>query len=318
MKRLILLSIVLPTIIFQSCVNSILTGQEFMDYKPIPVVYSLFTPDEEFEVFVLWSIDPQKPYWKQESDTIKDAKIFLYDNEKSLGELTYNEKKGCYKFIDLYNPKIGHKYSLEISIPSYDATITATSSIPEVTKVNISLDTIYGTLKDIREILPEEREQYKHNINIELPTSYKPSFIGIGLGSNGSTVPPMYNSDPKFQNNKEFYKGPILIFDDRYFEYGEIDIEYTSNLFCLKDNNYQEYYDKGQLKTFEIQVYSLSDEIYYHFSSTKDFWKGGQADSEVPIEVYHDPHIIYSNINNATGVFAGYSKSIFELKTKVE
>ena len=76
-------------LISQSCINNKRFDVEFI-YNPVPVIYSVFSTDKELEVFTVWSKNPKEFIQFQPGDTIKNARIILYENSLVIGEMDYN------------------------------------------------------------------------------------------------------------------------------------------------------------------------------------------------------------------------------------
>ncbi len=308
MKKYLFL-IFITALLLNSCDNYKSINIEF-EYKPIPVIYSLFTHDEVFEVAIVWSFNPQELY--PEIDTIKNATVFLLKNGEEIGKMIYNKKTGKYN-IDSYSPEINQNYSIEIDIPNYENHISASSHIPNITVIK-NIDPNYidvSSTQSYEEEITKQHSLYlkdEKNIDTKKYYAYFPNiYNGVSLGWK------LKITDKAYDESKDFYEtlggSSIFLFDNRYFIDGETEIELTSIEINITDAE--------RITISQVELLSVSKEMYLYYASAGGFYRGGVDDTGiVPSDAYSDPKITYSNISGADGLFAGYSKSIFPIEIK--
>ena len=309
MRKIFFVSFTIFITILFSCDNYKSLNIEF-DYKPVPVVYSLFSPDEVFEVAIVWSLNPQE--LSPEIDTIKNADVVLFKNGDELGKMTYSNEVGKYVYNNYY-PEVGQNYSIQIDIPNYEHHISANSIIPNSTDIkNIEPNYI-----DVTTVQKEGEEVTKGHLmylddrdksNNKKHYAYFPNIVyGVSLGWK------LKLTDLSYDKSKDFYEtlggSSIFLFDNRYFVDGKTEIELTSI-------EIHEDIAEG-ITISQVELLSISEEMYLYYASAGGFYRGGVDDTDIiPSDAYSDPKITYSNIIGADGLFAGYSKSIFEIELK--
>lgn len=212
-------------------------------------------------------------------------------------------------------PKIKQTYTLKIDAEGL-APITATSSIPEA--IDISHSTI-GAIASF-ETENDETEGYHVRLGVQFedPSNeinyYQVSFYQEVLTS----------SQALQENNIEILpnEGFSFIDDDltNYINLLDGGILFKDLTFngTTKEFVFQPkfFYEPGTSATTStpiniiIELRSVSEEYYKYYTSV---YRQSSQDNSTP---FSNPTVIYSNIKNGYGIFAGYSKSI--VKTPIE
>lgn len=295
---------------YSSCSKDIRYNEDF-EYKSVPVISSLFSPDKEFDISIKWSANPEDfEGYRQTIDsskfeTIIGANVILFENGIQIVKLSYIDSLELYRAIGFY-PKVGMSYSITIDVPGYNKQLYAEASLPvPVEKLSIFPNEVhqhyYPNGYQTDEIILEGY------LKVDLPNHNTPKYFMFE--QNFTTI----INDPDYRNNRAFYRGwttGTLIFDDRYFinntevvklEVGEFSIDRE---FDIKEDLY-ELKEKGKLR-----LLTLSEEAYLYLTSlARVFQPVGTSGDDIPIETYKDPKIVYSNIKNGAGIFAGYNPS---------
>lgn len=214
-------------------------------------------------------------------------------------------------------PKIKQVYTLKVNVDGL-APITATSSIPEAIEIS------HSSIGEINSFLTDdtETEGYEVRIGIQLDDPadetnyYQVSFYQEVL-----------TSQPSAQQNEIIITpndGYSLIDDDLTNNFNVIDggILFKDLTFngTTKEFVFQPlfYYKPEDVSTnisstpqnIIIELRSVSEEYYKYYTSV---YRQSSQDKSTP---FSNPTVIYSNIKNGYGVFAGYSKST--VKTPIE
>ena len=234
------------------------------------------------------AIDKTIPY------PIENAEVYIYEENELKEKLTYDKNvcnhKGWYKSLN-YFPIEGKNYTLKVIVPNYD-TIYAETKIPQKTKI----DTVTYNYEITNDGYSEYMNFY-YNLKFTDPAKEK-NYYYFDLkyyyyGLNDAlykTYDPLietklYN-DGSFSNNNSEIKG---IFSDSLFN-GET---YTFK-YQYEFNDYQ-YNDTLILKH---SLFTISRDAYLFYKTIFLQYKN----AENPLV---EPVVIYSNIKNGTGIFAG-------------
>ncbi len=95
--------------LLQGC--SISEDFEYSSHKGLITVNGLLNPDSSFSLWVLRSA----PYpTGKDFSSIPDARVELYENNRSLGSLVYDAAGECYR-LDYY-PKETHTYAIKVVV----------------------------------------------------------------------------------------------------------------------------------------------------------------------------------------------------------
>ncbi|MBN2893605.1 MAG: DUF4249 domain-containing protein [Bacteroidales bacterium] len=219
---------------------------------------------------------------------INNAQILLFENDKLIGNIqkaNLKPQEGWY--FSSYTPKEGNKYKLKIIVPLYD-TIYSETDIPTSTKIeylsnNISIyDSIaQAYLMNVFLCFTDP----KNNDNYYYIFSNQPYF------SNDPAIETR-GEDGFYTNNETYlYDFNVPIFSDSLFK----DQNYTLNL-----SNIFSLYSDTIIFTYELATISYDAYLFY-----KTVFLKTKTNNNPLVE----PVIIYSNVTNGTGIFAGLSSN---------
>lgn len=270
------------------------------DYTPSLVVISNFTTQHGIQVQVSKT---HSPLDNKRTEYITNAKVEIWESGQLLETLHLNDTRESdvpFYTSEVLKPRIGLDYTIKVSAPGYK-TVTATSRIPE----RVNLDSV-----KIENLVASEDDP-----------GYKLYKFDLAI----------YFTDPRMELNfyhvNVFQKNIVSLKDS--LEYVE---QVTKLIFDSKINtNYiVANYDGGfliedkpidgstlripipitlrlpahvqNLDELIVELRSVSQE-YYMFHSTVS---RQQSNENMPIS---DPVVLYNNILNGQGVFAGYSQA---------
>ncbi len=233
-----------------------------------------------------------------EKDYITNAEVYLYENNIFKEKLLLTEvpaiptyQKGWY-FSQSFIPTEKHHYQVRIFVPGYD-TVYAETYIPQVVMIDSvlingkkTLDTIYYNGEDI------------YNINI----CFKDNEHVLNYYNYWSNVP-FISYDPVIEprSDKDYYEASTLniskfaFFSDKIFDGNNYSLNTQVKI-------YPDNFDYYPNMPIEFKLYSLSYDTYAFYKSSYLYFK----QLKNPLS---EPVIIYSNIKNGTGIFAGISTS---------
>jgi hypothetical protein len=232
-----------------------------------------------------------------EKDYITNADVYLYEDNIFKEKLIHKEvqyinfiKKGCY-FSQNFIPAEEHHYQLKIFVPGYD-TLYAETYIPKAIAIDSVLingekshDTIY----------------YKGETNYNIGICFKDDKDIVNYYNYFSSTY-FISYDPIIEarySNSEY-------FNSMYFRYTFISDEIfngenyiLSTQIAMFPDNFNYYPNMPVV----FKLYSLSYDTYAFYKSAYLY----QKNLDNP---FSEPVIIYSNIKNGIGIFAGMSVSV--------
>jgi len=271
-------------------------------------VFSTFSPfleESPFEVALQKSraVTSDDPF-----EYVKDAHVQLFKENQLLEILTYNEDHSKY-FSTLSMPESGSEYTLLIEHPDHE-TITAHTKIPSkatilsTTPRNLtgSPNPIYKDLEDYRftidiELKDLEEEEnyyqflfYNREINFRIESNLDTTFEQTNTFSLAQfDVEQVNEKEAIIVNNNSFY-GSYL--KDESFN-GQNKIVQFSFVVPIRSNQIA--------RQLLMEVRTIPKEYY-------DFYITAYQSSETGFNPYaSSPVAVKSNVENATGIFAGYS-----------
>ncbi|MCF6242871.1 MAG: DUF4249 domain-containing protein [Bacteroidales bacterium] len=237
-----------------------------------------------------------------DKDYITDAKVFLYEDQIFREQLQYREiplnigvEKGWY-FTNTFIPKENHSYQLKIVKSGFD-TVYAETYIPQSVKIDsIKIngtkitDTVYlqnNTLCSA-DIYFKDKSGQRNYYNYWSNTYFK---------SYDPVIESRYNSGYYITSTLRIAK--FAFFSDDIIDGKNYALNTTFN------NNF----GTDIMKEYSIQykLFSLSYDTYAFYKSWYLYFKT----LDNPLS---EPVIIYSNIKNGTGIFAGMSASTDSVK----
>jgi hypothetical protein len=233
-----------------------------------------------------------------DKDYITNAEIFLYEDMTFKEQLQYKEiptnisvDKGWY-FSRSFIPKENHSYQLKIVVPGFD-TVYAETFIPQAVKIDSVqingkrvADTVYlaqNTDYSVNTFFKDKAGQ-KDYYNYWSNTFFK---------SYDPAIESKYRSGYYESSTLAIYK--FAFFSDNLF---------NGKSYAL-NTNFNSYIGdiSGEGYPIIFKLYSLSYDAYAFY---KTFYLY-QKTLENPLS---EPVIIYSNIKNGTGIFAGMSSDV--------
>lgn len=300
----------LVVLLFSHCTKEI----PFPDVKdnPLMVINSLFYPGQDLEVHISRTCHIQ--HTECSNTFIDNAEVLLLDKAGSILTTLEHQASGIYRTADF---KVNHntEYQIEVNSNSQDLSgVTSKGSTPKevkstllgVEEVKIDGNVMWGFDIEIEDD-PTEENYYliegsfelsvgEHNDGVEEINGYiEPHFMHrtddpnaenkiIGAGVFDIVTPPLrYVFLPDRNFNGEKYQIRVGV-NDRYL-----------------------YWDGNQKVIANLAVKSVSKEMYEYIKSlTKHSLLSGNPFSE--------PQLVFTNIENGLGIFAGYSQELFTLE----
>ena len=273
-----------------------------------------FSPDEPFSIHVskshsLFSNTTQNDITTEADVQICEADILLEKILPNPNGSNIEDKGTRYQSVAAI-PKTQKKYTLKINMDGVEP-ISAVSLIPnpvQITQVEIGEihSWLYPSLPnekgyEVETTLtfvdaPDETNFYQVNFYQEL-TSSDPSLVGDTTKTIMASTQGWLSADetiPVSQNLTDYG----FLFRDFTFD-GEVK-ELTFNPV------FQYQFTKYEPSNIIVELRTVSKEYYYYHSSVFQQQKQLLEKGNKP---FSDPVVVYSNIKNGYGVFAGYSKN---------
>lgn len=275
--------------------------------KPKLVVNGFFNPDSTFRISLY-----QSRFILNEGDfmgdfkTVSDAKVILYDEGgKRLAKLD-ETKSGIYEAN--IKPQAGEEYTIKVSKDGLE-TVTATDSIPADSARIKKYEASVGFFSD-----SNRRRRLALSLWIDDPSG-KDFYEIYGIEKSviytnqGDTlvlenVLNFSSRDPIFTDY--VYYSDFLYFDDRLFNEKVREVTFHASL----DDAYC---PEGCTEKEEITVYLRKvSESYFEYKDTNALQR------EVGDNPFAEPVIIYNNIKNGFGIFAGFRTSEIAIEVPEE
>jgi len=264
------------------------------------VVNSIFNPDSTWRVDVFRSNALSSGEYTWGYDTIKDASVVITGDQ--ITTLQYN-KAGYYE-TEVKPGAAGMDYSIVVSAPEMPE-LTALCKLP----VPIMVDTAYGEVisqygdKMILHFVIDDpaAESNYYEVYIDGWYRYYSEYYQDTVESPGwvdfqSTDPAYVVSEYSIHNS---LAGERMLFQDVLFNGNR-------KIFSLSIPNYTWRYAGTHVK-LSITLRSVSAE-YYQFRTTSQLQEDGRGDP------FSQPVQVYNNIRNGTGIFAGFSSSVYTVQ----
>lgn len=274
------------------------------DAKPQLVVISNFTPGQPVVVQVSKT---RSPLSTEDSVYLENATVELYQDSKLLEVLegvAGSARNPPYYTTRQTTPVVGLNYTIRAQVPDFES-VTATSSVPIPTSIR-SL-----RLSDLN-IFPgtDGRKNYHYQVAIifEDPAAGK-NFYHLNfyqqileyrlvgedtITTNESLQKIRFTSELDDNSLIAYFQGGVL-FDDKNFNGNSI-----SYSFPLKININPQ---KEMVGKMFAELRTVSQEYFlFHNSLSRQ-----QTSSDGP---FNEPVMIYNNVENGQGIFAGYNASV--------
>ena len=265
---------------------------ELPKQEPSIVVNSICNPDKPWELNVSLSkgiLDDGK------IEILNKAKIEILDNGNPVS--TFNHySNGTYKSLGA-KPKTNVEYKLQVTSDKY-GTVTSNCLIPEAVKIeSISADTVlnkYGN-KELELSITFTDTPNKENF-------YSLSIIHFGKEKYDRY--PIYftsrdllikDEENSFEGTDKTFRGDEAFFDDSIIDGDKYKLKVLVGIHGIR-------YDETDRNKFEVVLNSLTKDYILYLKSKK-------LQRETRDNPFAEPVIVYSNIKNGLGIFAGYSSS---------
>lgn len=286
--------------IFTSCEKEIKFKQK--DVEPKIVINALLNTDSAWVINVSHSLnilDKNKP------KELPDANVVLKDMEGNILEVLNHSADGNFISANNSKPIFGKSYQLEVTHKNYK-TIEANTVIPTPVFFEI-IDTTKVVFKSeesmrvrIRFTDPAAEANYYF---IKAMVEYK-SYL---FDEFGNIVDSMYNNYPEqigssnlnFENlDENNSKSSELYLKDNLINGKTVEIDLYMNYFLFQLNEFS---------NISLVLASAGKDFYLHKISKNKH-------DNIQDNPFAEPVIIYSNIKNGIGIFAGYSYTALPLK----
>lgn len=277
------------------------------------VINSLFSPNQLFSASVTQSMSPLAPDLVKE---LNSAEVNIYENNIFKETMTYYKSPDDVvgKFYSTFKPEVGKSYSITVSSKDKE-TITGVDKIPEKTSVISATSTLveWGDSTNIIRYyfdltIDDPVAVSYYYFNAFFPVYKKNETTGEYEFHNNQYLEIRTNDLPKYEG---YINGSIL-FNDEGFNGTKKRISGTVTTFTLpvssanEDEEEEEDLIMNKSKLY-IDLYSVSEEGYkFHSSYAKVF--------ATAADIYSEPTVIYSNIENGLGIFSGENITPLEIK----
>lgn len=277
------------------------------------VVISNFSDLDTLEVVVSRSISVQSqdPY-----EYLSNAQVELLVDNKVVDELRFvppiNDQIPGYYRSNFVVPELGVLYMIKVSVPELEPAM-AFNAIPEE---KIAIDTSSVTFELNREEQDDSRTlaNFSITLNIDDPlpstdfyhlTFYQEAFNYKVIAATGDTIKERFYSLPLSleTKNEDIPQVPYIdsrgvLLQDKTFNGERLTLRYEGSF--IFDSNTQ------LLGDFIIELRTTSEAYFqYHSTLARQY-----QSSQDPLS---DPVILYGNIENGYGIFAGFTTSFYVL-----
>jgi hypothetical protein len=264
------------------------------------VVISNFTNLDGIQVRVSKS---RSPLDSGPTEYLSYAKVEIWENDVLLERLNLNDTRGeeiPFYSSEMTKPRIGVDYTVKVSAKGFE-TVTATSRIPErVSLDSVLIEKLVTTPEDpgfvnyhfdlaIYFTDPQSESNFYH-VNV-FQKNFIPSKSGIDPVE--QTVKLIFGSEVNNNYMVANYDGGLLI-EDKLIDGKAVKIPIPMALRLPAHVQ--------NLDEFVVELRSVSEEYYlFHASVSRQ-----QESDNLP---FSDPIVLFNNIRNGQGIFAGYSQA---------
>ena len=288
-KSLSFFMLILFTQLFINFACETVVDVELPKHEPVIVVNSFFNPDSVWKLNLTRSQDALE---NESFQNIADATVEIFESGKIITELKHTDN-GIYS-ANNSKPQSGKTYELRVTAPGF-ADVTSSDVVPQRIEISdVKVDTVINS-DNMNELMlsivftdPPEKGN-KYHIALWTKNSYysKNGMEAIYFSSNDLLV-----AENDFGENGEFF-GNEVVFDDVLLA-GK---QYELKLFVPGFDYWDDFYTMDELV---VVLSSVSNAYFkYHTSFEKHEYSGDNPFSE--------PSIVYNNIKNGFGIFAGYN-----------
>ncbi len=290
-----LLNIALLLILFLNCEKVV--EVDIPAHDPVLVGSAFFTPDSFWAVRITRSTDILSP--NNMALQIENATVELWQEEQYLTDLAH-QGNGRYRSETL-RPVAGKNYTLRAAAPNFAAIEASDYLSPPVAITSVlNLPARSGDPDEYVRLRlafddPPDVDNY-YLLSIQMVDVFGYRFFNH-----------FETSNPVIMANSDEDNGPVniddffdneAVFDDVLFAGETLEIDFGYYDFLFGSNSLAQVY---------IRLSSVSENYFRHH---KTFRKAETVDGGNP---FQEPVLIYSNIQNGIGIFAGYSTSVWPL-----
>lgn len=279
------------------------------------VINSVITPDEVAVASVSLSTDPLAVGF--EATRIDDATVTLYKNE-SLAGVFYHTGDGTYSLdAGLHDVSPGDNLRLEVSAPGYTS-VSATTSIPAMVPI-LSVSIIDTTFESISYSVVDSLGNV-YFIDTLVPYYQIALTFTDVPGENHYSLLVAYQDAFSYANACITTQDPVFGLEDEYVA-SNIDEEGEATI--CEEVQFPDFTFEGKTKTIVMDIFAIEtsfatdpsfiftlsnlSEEYYQYKKTS----GMQAESQG--NPFSEPVVVFTNIENGFGIFAGVSRSVITL-----
>ena len=269
------------------------------------VVVSSFSNQEEIKLQISKGVSVLDVSGSFENFFRGDARLF--ENTSFLERLApgFDSVLKINTFNSQATPKINQPYTITVNIPGFDE-VTATSRIPEpipLSSVIVNDLTIESTYNGAREKVnlsvfvvfedpPNQLDYYHLKLLQEVWQFDVVDGDTTVVGKSRFEIP--FNSSTNNNNVVASFDGGIL-FDDQLFD-GEAEV-------YILETNIEYALNQNFLGPLFVEFRTLSKDYFLYYTSVS-------RQLENPDDPLSQPVILYNNIENGLGIFAGYSSVV--------
>lgn len=270
------------------------------DFTPKLAVVSNFSTKDGIQVQVSKT---RSPYGNSQTEYVTNAKVEIWEGNRLLERLSLIDTRSVetpFYTSEFLKPQIGVDYTIKVSAKGFE-TVTATSRIPET----VNLDSV-----KIENLLAKPDDpgykMYKFDLTVYFTDPgvernfyhvniFQKNTIPIKEGIENENIIKKLVFDSDINNNYIVanYDGGLLI-EDRPINGLSLRIPIPITLRLPEHVQ--------NLDEMIVELRSVSEE-YYLFLSTLSRQRNNE---DLPIS---EPVVVYNNIRNGQGVFAGYSQA---------
>lgn len=261
------------------------------------VANCFFTADSTWKVQVSKSLSVLD---NAELKLLNNATVKIFEENVLIDSITEPTEDGWYR--SSASPKRGKQYNLIVKSPDFNSEITASNKIPKAVKIESAklfvTDTFFysdpyyshGNMEGSFEIVftdPGEEDNY-YKLSI---FSYDSIFDYSGMKPEFSHLQPRYiavsSEDPVLESGGSYNN--LFLFDDQLFNNRKVSLKIDVND-----------YNASRDMLYYLELVSLTRAGYLYRKTTKEYDLARN-------DPFAEPVMIYSNIQNGFGIFAGHS-----------
>jgi len=273
------------------------------EFEKHVVVNCFFTADEAFKLRISESFNVLEKPSGSIGKTIGNAEVKVFENNELMGILNFGGDVAQFYSNPEIIPQTGKTYRIEVRVPGYDL-IEAESYIPPMVATQSVIDTLHqteiygGGLLEVYRLrftdAPEEN-QYLLSITPSSTIITDPERLlelqgNIEISSDDPVIG-FYNYGLK-QNKKYFFD-----FSDKLYQGRSYNLIFWIN----KHRVFKGFVGLPRV-TLNIHLNNLSEDFGKYLNSVN-------ATLEAQANPLSETVLLYSNVKNGLGIFAGFSRS---------